>query len=58
MLFDSTPRNSDQLQDTVPDALAGRDFVERYEILSVIGEGGFGVVYKARHTMIGRTVAI
>ncbi|HEY9871187.1 MAG TPA: serine/threonine-protein kinase [Candidatus Obscuribacterales bacterium] len=36
----------------------GRTFADRYQIVALIGEGGFGVVYKARHTLIGRTVAI
>ena len=50
--------HSDQSQDTSPDLLAGQSFADRYEVLSLIGRGGFGAVYKARHTLIGRTVAI
>ena len=40
------------------DALIGKTFADRYEILSVLGKGGMSVVYKARHKLMGRIVAI
>jgi len=36
----------------------GTIFAEKFEILSVLGQGGMSVVYKARHTLTERIVAI
>lgn len=40
------------------DPLVGSLLFGRYEIISLLGEGDFGRVYKARQTHINRTVAI
>jgi eukaryotic-like serine/threonine-protein kinase len=40
------------------DPLVGAVLAERYEIIRRIGEGGMGAVYEARHSIIGKRVAI
>jgi eukaryotic-like serine/threonine-protein kinase len=40
-----------------PEDLLGKIIAERYELLEIIGQGGIGVVYKARHTLMNRIVA-
>jgi serine/threonine protein kinase len=32
--------------------------LNNYEVVSLLGEGGMGTVYLARHTFMGRRVAI
>jgi eukaryotic-like serine/threonine-protein kinase len=40
------------------DSLLGVVLAGRYEVLRRIGEGGMGAVYEARHTLIGKRVAV
>lgn len=40
------------------DPLLGTVIDQRYEVLSVIGEGGMGVVYDARHRALGKRFAL
>jgi serine/threonine-protein kinase len=41
-----------------PDALVGKVIDGRYQIESVLGQGGMGLVYKGRHKLIDKRVAI
>jgi serine/threonine protein kinase len=42
----------------LPDPLVGRVIAGRYALMEKIGQGGFGVVYRAHHDIVGRDVAI
>jgi serine/threonine-protein kinase len=52
------PHDGTLLVSVVQDPLIGTVLSGSYEILSVLGQGGMGVVYKARHNLMERIVAI
>lgn len=52
------PHDGTLLVSVVQDPLIGTILAGNYEILSVLGQGGMGVVYKARHALMDRIVAI
>ncbi|HYD07485.1 MAG TPA: hypothetical protein VEC60_17240, partial [Reyranella sp.] len=39
-------------------ALKPGQTIGRYEVISILGQGGFGITYRARDTQLGREVAI
>jgi predicted Ser/Thr protein kinase len=41
-----------------PDPLIGRTLDGRYRIEAVLGEGGMGLVYRAKHAVLGKPLAI
>ena len=42
----------------LPDGLIGRNISGRYSVIEKIGSGGMGTVYRGRHEVVGRDVAI
>src|ERR1700761_5396671 len=56
--FDADSSCSDGDAPHDPLSLCGAVLAETYEILSPVGAGGFGAVYRARHLMLNRIVAV
>jgi eukaryotic-like serine/threonine-protein kinase len=56
--FDGTPLVAAVGWDASHDALLGSVIDGRYEVLSVIGEGGMGTVYEVRHRALGKRFAL
>lgn len=51
---------ANSLADTLPanDPLVGQILEGKYELISRLGKGSMGTVYRARHLLLGRTVAV
>lgn len=55
---EKTLQLSERISTSSPESLVGFVLDDQYEILSVIGQGGMSVVYKARHMMMHKVVAV
>ena len=57
-IISNCPHDNSLLFTRMEDPFVGTTLANCYEIQSVIGQGGMGIVYRARHTLMERTVAI
>jgi serine/threonine protein kinase len=56
--FDGEPLSVASDWDPSSDPLIGTLVDQRYEVLSVLGEGGMGIVYETRHRALGKRFAL
>lgn len=56
--LETCPQDGTTLRGPSNDPLIGKVFADRYDIESVLGLGGMSIVYKAKHRLMNRTVAI
>ncbi len=57
-IVSACPHDGTQLVELAKDPMLGQVLANNYEIISIIGQGGMGVVYKAKHLLMDRLVAI
>src|SRR5579883_2989173 len=57
-LAENTITLSPQPGEETDDELIGKQFAQKYEILSLLGRGGMSVVYLARHLAMNKIVAL
>jgi eukaryotic-like serine/threonine-protein kinase len=57
-LYTACPHDGALLRPIITDPLIGTVLAGNYEILEVLGQGGMGVVYRGKHSLMERIVAI
>lgn len=57
-LYTACPHDGSLLRPIIQDPLIGTVLAGNYEILEVLGQGGMGVVYRGKHSLMERIVAI
>ncbi|MBK7746338.1 MAG: serine/threonine protein kinase [Candidatus Obscuribacter sp.] len=57
-LWAKCPDDGAELETDKTEQMIGQIFADQYEILSVLGAGGMSVVYRAKHRLMDRIVAI
>jgi eukaryotic-like serine/threonine-protein kinase len=58
LLEDFCPRDGVKLKQAESDPMIGSYFAERFQIISKLGAGGMGSVYKAKHLLMDKVIAL